>query len=648
MAGLPSHIFVVRHGNRLDAADKKWHLSSPTPYDPPLTYNGFQQARSVGNQIASILEQAKQDAESPSANPTGRRKRFRVVIHSSPFLRCVQTSVGISSGLAQTAPGSTLSPPELILPRAPPPGKTDTPFRSSILRLDAFLGEWLSPEYFENITPPPGSSLMIGSAKADLLKREDYSIYTETPINDPPPQPRKSSLWSASPIQNSGSDEISGSSSPSQPVDDKNTYKPLRPAYAVSNAGPIPHGFVAHARDECVSVDYQWDSSRPPLDFGDGGDLPEEWTTMHRRFRGGLKRMINWYATAEAPAELVSVPVHSTTSPSNGVSNASNEDIETVVIIVSHGAGCNALIGAITHQPVLMDVGIASITMAARKPDLDYPKLLQETQAQDHRGKPLVHIDYMYDIRISASTEHLLSSSSGSPRVGSMNGGWNNNGRGRTSTLGSTPGPALGSITFNDSFSGGVGAGHRSSSASATFGVLKRRDSGSQRPGARSSLASTGLFSGPGASSGASGRQSPGGGLWRPAPAPSSLRLMDDGTNDANQDDDDDGFPNFDQVRLNSKLASSPPQGEPRDAYEAIEEDDEATGPILAAPIKLQTSWALDLEQENKHKPIEMTKSPLGDGLGDLWGLPQPPEEAERLRDLSFTKRRWTVNEKAV
>uniref|UniRef100_A0A8H7NNW2 Phosphoglycerate mutase family protein n=1 Tax=Bionectria ochroleuca TaxID=29856 RepID=A0A8H7NNW2_BIOOC len=185
MAGLPSHIFVVRHGNRLDAADKKWHLSSPTPYDPPLTYNGFQQARSVGNQIASILEQAKQDAESPSANPTGRRKRFRVVIHSSPFLRCVQTSVGISSGLAQTAPGSTLSPPELILPRAPPPGKTDTPFRSSILRLDAFLGEWLSPEYFENITPPPGSSLMIGSAKADLLKREDYSIYTETPINDP-------------------------------------------------------------------------------------------------------------------------------------------------------------------------------------------------------------------------------------------------------------------------------------------------------------------------------------------------------------------------------------------------------------------------------------------------------------------------------
>jgi hypothetical protein len=123
---------------------------------------------------------------------------------------------------------------------------------------------------------------------------------------------------------------------------------------------------------------------------------------------------------------------------------------------------------------------------------------------------------------------------------------------------------------------------------------------------------------------------------------------MDDGTNGANQDDDDDGFPNFDQVRLNSKLASSPPQGEPRDAYEAIEEDDEATGPILAAPIKLQTSWALDLEQENKHKPIEMTKSPLGDDLGDLWGLPQPPEEAERLRDLSFTKRRWTVNEKAV
>lgn len=28
---------------RLDAADQSWHLSTPAPYDPPLTYGGMWQ-----------------------------------------------------------------------------------------------------------------------------------------------------------------------------------------------------------------------------------------------------------------------------------------------------------------------------------------------------------------------------------------------------------------------------------------------------------------------------------------------------------------------------------------------------------------------------------------------------------------------------
>ena len=35
-----------------------------------------------------------------------------------------------------------------------------------------------------------------------------------------------------------------------------------------------------------------------------------------------------------------------------------DEDEDLVVIMVTHGAGSNALIGALTNQPVLLDVGI--------------------------------------------------------------------------------------------------------------------------------------------------------------------------------------------------------------------------------------------------------------------------------------------------
>ncbi|RSM11857.1 hypothetical protein CEP52_002726 [Fusarium oligoseptatum] len=77
MGRTPAYIFVVRHGNRLDAADKKWHLSSPTPYDPPLTYGGWLQSRQVGNQISSILEQAKIEHEACGSGSTKKKKTLQ-------------------------------------------------------------------------------------------------------------------------------------------------------------------------------------------------------------------------------------------------------------------------------------------------------------------------------------------------------------------------------------------------------------------------------------------------------------------------------------------------------------------------------------------------------------------------------------------
>ena len=51
-----AHIHFYRHGARLDAADTQWHLTSPTPYDPPLTYGGWRQSQALGAKIASIIQ----------------------------------------------------------------------------------------------------------------------------------------------------------------------------------------------------------------------------------------------------------------------------------------------------------------------------------------------------------------------------------------------------------------------------------------------------------------------------------------------------------------------------------------------------------------------------------------------------------------
>ncbi|CAM1511311.1 Fc.00g088240.m01.CDS01 [Cosmosporella sp. VM-42] len=696
MGGPPAYLFVVRHGNRLDAADKKWHITSPTPYDPPLTYGGFLQARQVGNQIAGILEQAKVEHEVCSKNE--KRRKFKVVIHSSPFLRCIQTSIAISSGLAQTPPESPYHPSDVIVSATSPYSKPDH-FRSSILRVDSFLGEWLSPEYFEMITPPPGSALMVGSAKADLLRREDYSALI--PAHNHTNTTSSGSLWNGSPgaspaisaMQSTTTSEKDGSIGTSamaaalsgqlaNSLAQKKGYAIPKPNYAISSAGKIPDGFVAHARDECVVVDYQWDSMRPPLDFGDGGQFGEEWTSMHKRFRRGLKKMLDWYATTEAPDEMVTRAAGGMQDDTKDKPTSSeDEEVETVVILVSHGAGCNALIGAITHQPVLMDVGIASITMAVRKQDVKYQDLLLASQAEDPASEPHVSPHQLYDIRMSASTEHLRSTAStpASSRSASAENAFSAPGsvRGRVPSISDGNGPVIASFIYSEPI---IPNGNRSTSASATMGTSVRRSSGSQRPPSRSPALATGRTV-PRDSSPGSGISY---GLW--APAPSSLRLMDGFEEESDSEDFDALLPNFDQHRFKTSelytgdttpsagipvsnpmdSTSEPPSFEPRSAPSHTELPPPALptftpfsipsiitsnsgsdtprskprGPILAGPIRIRTNVEFE-------RPAEDYTRQLGDGLGGLWGLPRPPGEAEMIRDLSLSKRRWTTTERA-
>ncbi|CAK7264673.1 hypothetical protein SEPCBS119000_001112 [Sporothrix epigloea] len=215
-------------------------------------------------------------------------------------------------------------------------------------------------------------------------------------------------------------------------------YIPPVPHSAISSRSPAPANYVAHARDACVDLDYQWDSMRPPYDWGDGGELGEEWTSMHRRFRKGIQKLVDWYSVHEAPAELVAQKIHfdarHLTAESNGdtldkgecaiddddESDADEDSVdESVVILVSHGAGCNALIGAITQQPVLVDVGLASLSVAARRPGKETFECHPDGEDSHaskwtgavHSGHPggIVPLNKYYEMKLFADSEHLRS-----------------------------------------------------------------------------------------------------------------------------------------------------------------------------------------------------------------------------------------------
>ncbi|KAI9886615.1 MAG: hypothetical protein M1823_001594 [Watsoniomyces obsoletus] len=373
MGRLPALVIIARHGARLDAADSQWHLTSPTPYDPPLTYGGWHQSRALGARIASLL---RGEGVIDSTPDTGRRRR--VIIHTSPYLRCVQTCIGISAGLAQQQ--SSFS-------RDDDSGKNKGIPRKArpLLRVDAVLGEWLNPDYFEQITPPPDSMFLLTSAKGELLKPGDYTHIHDTSavssfpggwsaVDTETPLARISQLADALPRDRAASHSVvEGGREARRLLVDTRTeaYVHPIPSYAVSSSDPIPAGYVAHARDACLDVDYQWDSSREPLDWGSGGEYGEEWAAMHKRCRKALHKMLSWYRDQDS------------------------EDHDTVLVLVSHGAACNAFIGALTDTPVLMDVGLASLTVAVCK----------NLESRDG-------IAEAYDVRLIGSTDHLRPSSS--------------------------------------------------------------------------------------------------------------------------------------------------------------------------------------------------------------------------------------------
>lgn len=105
-------IFIVRHTTRQDTVQSNWAETAEYGYNPPLADLGHSQATEAGRYIRSLMHQ----------QPT------RVMVHTSPFLRCVQTAAHIAEELIGCNPK---------------------------IRMDAALGEWLTPDYFANSSPPP-------------------------------------------------------------------------------------------------------------------------------------------------------------------------------------------------------------------------------------------------------------------------------------------------------------------------------------------------------------------------------------------------------------------------------------------------------------------------------------------------------------
>lgn len=334
-------------------------------------------------------------------------------------------------------------------------------FSPILLRVDAYLGEWLSPEYFDKITPPPESKMMVASAKADLLHDGESIQVTNISSRSPTGRGNFPGGWNSESAANSMSQDAadplvanvpnhdpiiprlgranshSVGSLPRQyestfnrraersPTPESPTYKPPIPSYAISPSQPIPTGYVFHARDACVKVDSLWDSLRPPLEWGSGGDHGEEWSAMHKRFRKGLHKMISWYQNHDDSETLRPIKddfTENETSYSRATEdNDDDDETDTVLVLVTHGAGCNALIGALTNQPVLLDVGMASLTMAVRK-NVGY-KRVSSPQSEDVPDSPSrqrrslidLGISEDYEVKITASTEHLRA---GSPFLG--------------------------------------------------------------------------------------------------------------------------------------------------------------------------------------------------------------------------------------
>lgn len=87
----PATIIIARHSERADHMDPSFARTTPRPHDPPLTDNGVELARKLGVYLAKHY---KLDLD-------------KVIILSSPLVRCVMSARGITAGLLEATPSAS-------------------------------------------------------------------------------------------------------------------------------------------------------------------------------------------------------------------------------------------------------------------------------------------------------------------------------------------------------------------------------------------------------------------------------------------------------------------------------------------------------------------------------------------------------------
>ncbi|RIB05689.1 histidine phosphatase superfamily [Gigaspora rosea] len=119
-------LFIIRHGERVDAVDPNFRYTSPTPYDTPLTSKGKRQAKRTGAYIHDIqLETVVKDID--------RQRKVEYVIYTSPLLRTVETAIGIAEGIASSRP--------------------NLPIDSIQFRIEPAISDWHYHSYYRKAIP---------------------------------------------------------------------------------------------------------------------------------------------------------------------------------------------------------------------------------------------------------------------------------------------------------------------------------------------------------------------------------------------------------------------------------------------------------------------------------------------------------------
>ena len=362
----------------------------------------------IAVELKTIDLVGKIDGQDTPSNPR------KVIIHCSPYLRCIQTAIAISAGLRESDAPPRLPPAlrdgfqlDAKIEEEKEEDEDEVPIpatNKALLRFDSFLEEWRSAGYFENTMPPAVPDILLAAAKeytrkpAEEIKGADLSSppidelvacdWDDQMAGGPPTSASKTGLRQQMSKRARHLSDVPSHSRPIRLRPQMSGYNAPMPTYALAPSDKIPAGFVAHARDACIETDYDWDSSKT---CGEGGTWDEEWSSMHRRVGNGLQELLRHYE---------------------------GEKDEIVVILVTHQACCNALIRRITGAPALHDIGTASLTLAVR----------QDLPAAGPKSGPVPRkslsgdISQGYQMKIIASTEHLRGGSNplglNSPRLG--------------------------------------------------------------------------------------------------------------------------------------------------------------------------------------------------------------------------------------